>query len=278
MSRRGWTLHELLISLGVMGGVIGLAAHAATAQLRFFAGSAEVASVRTQISHASTIAASVLWGLSASGGDIIAAQDSAIEVYAPIGSALVCASTAGNIIMTTPTSPGQTLASFPESPGVGDRLLVLLNDSSGSTWLTMRPASSATTSAGCPHFAAQTSSLAMPLVEPIALPAGAPLRFARRTRLSLYRGSDTRWYLGTRAWNGDVQAFNTVQPVAGPLSPYSHQPDRTGLRFVYRGADGLDLADPVDTRLIASITVVARSRSVRFEDSTSLTVALRNAP
>ena len=58
MTRRGWTLHELLISLGVMGGVIALAAHAATTQLRFFAHASENTALRNQVEQATSIAAS----------------------------------------------------------------------------------------------------------------------------------------------------------------------------------------------------------------------------
>ena len=63
MKRRGWTLHEMLISLGVMSGVMAIAAHAATSQLRFFKDAGELATLRGQIGHASTIAATMLWSV-----------------------------------------------------------------------------------------------------------------------------------------------------------------------------------------------------------------------
>lgn len=277
MRRRGFTLHELLISLGVMSVVIALAAHAATAQLRFFAGSGELIALRNQIGQASTIAATILWGVSPPGGDIIVAQDSAIEVEMPIGTSFVCSSAPGSVTMAAPGGRGNTLASFTETPEVGDRLHVLFGDSVGSTWLTLRPTSASTAAGGCGQFPDVAQSLVFTLQEQIALPPGAPLRFSRRARLSLYRGSDARWYLGTRTWNGPNQTFNTVQPVAGPLSPYSDDASRTGLRFVHRDNDGLELPAPVDVRRVASVTIVARSRSTRFEDSTVVMVALRNA-
>ena len=278
MTRRGFTLHELLISLGVMGGVIALAAHAATAQLRFFSGSGELASLRNQISYAAGIAAAVVSGVSAAGGDILVAQDSALEVELPIAMSFVCAATPGVVTMAAPAPSGNTLASFSETPGPGDRLQVLFADSLGATWLAFRPTSAPTATSACSQFPAFSGSLTFTLLEPIALPAGTPLRFSRRTRLSLYRGADSRWYLGSRSWNAETQTFNTIQPVAGPLRPYSHASDRTGLLFLYRGPDGAALPTPVDGHRVASVTIVTRSQTGRFEDSTAVTVALRNAP
>ena len=274
--RRAFTLHELLISLGVMSVVIAIAAHAAAAQLRFFSGSGELVALRNQIGHAGTIAASVLWGVSAPGGELLVAQDSAIEVEMPIGSSFVCASAPGMVVMATGTPRGHTLASFTETPNEGDRVQVLFADSLGVTWLAVRPAAPPTVSAGCAQFPQAAGSLTLSLQEQIALPPGAPLRFFRRTRFSLYRGSDARWYLGTRTWNAQTRDFNAVQPVAGPLNPYSQDAGLTGLRFVYRDSTSVELASPVDARRVASITIIARSKSVRFEDSTAMTVALRN--
>jgi hypothetical protein len=104
MMRRGWTLHELLISLGIMTGVIGIAAHAATVQLRFFADSGDLATLRNQMGHAATIAAAGLWGVSPSGGDVVVALDSAIEVHLPIGASFVCASSPGVVTMAAASS------------------------------------------------------------------------------------------------------------------------------------------------------------------------------
>jgi hypothetical protein len=208
---------------------------------------------------------------------VVVAQDSAIEVEMPIGYSFVCSSSPGVIVMAGGAPAGNTLASFTETPNEGDRGEVLFADSLGLTWLTVRPAAPPTGTEGCAQFADAPAGFTLSLREQLSLPPGAPLRFFRRTRLSLYRASDSRWYLGTRHWNAATQSFNAVQPVAGPLSPYSHDPGRTGLGFVYRDANNVELAMPVDPRSVAGITVTARSKSARFEDSTAITVALRNA-
>ena len=277
MKRRGWTLHELLISLGVMGGVMALAAHAATTQLRFLTSAEESTGLRNQIEQAGAIAASVLWSVSSGGGDVVVALDSAIEVQMPVGASFVCGSSPGFVTIAAPVARGNTLAGFSATPGLGDRMLALFEDSVGATWLTLRPAAIPTPAPGCGHFPGTIEARTISLLEPIVVPPGAPIKFTRTVRLSLYRGSDKRWYLGSKEWNAEQQSFNSIQPVAGPLSPYSQDPDRTGLRFEYRDAEGHALLDPVATTRIASITIVARATTSRFEDSVSVMVALPNA-
>lgn len=277
MTHRGWTLHEMLISLGVMSAVMAISAHAATSQLRFIKGAAELAALRGQIGHASTIAAAMLWGVSPVGGDIRVAQDSAIEAHVPIGASFACSSTPGRVTMPARTIRGNTLASFVDTPEAGDRVIVLFEDSVGASWLTLHVAMPPAIDAGCAQFPGVSETRSLILREQIIVPPGAPLRFTRLVRLSLYRGSDSRWYLGSRDWNSELQRFNSVQPVAGPLRPYSQDRGQTGLAFVYRDSAGGELLPPVEPTRIASITIVSRATSARFEDSTAVTIGLRNA-
>jgi hypothetical protein len=276
MKRPGWTLHEMLISLGVLSGVMALAAHLAAGQLRFFRNAGQLASLKGQIGHASGIASSVLWGVSPSAGDIAIALDSAIEVHMPIAAALACASTPGRVTVAQPVA-GPTLASFMETPGAGDRMQALFEDTLGVTWLTFHVAGLGATESGCIHFPHVVEARTVALQEPIAVAPGSALRFTRPVRLSLYRGSDRNWYLGMRDWNGESQRFNTIQPVAGPLKPYSADAAQTGVLFVYRDDEGVPLPIPADPMLIASITVVSRATHGQFSDSSAVTIALRNA-
>ncbi|MGH7695898.1 MAG: hypothetical protein ACRENH_13005, partial [Gemmatimonadaceae bacterium] len=143
----------------------------------------------------------------------------------------------------------------------------------------------------CATLGGTDATWLLTLREPIAIPEGAPLRFTRTARFSLYKASDGRWYLGARDWNGDAERFNSIQPVAGPLQAYSANPSESGLLFVYRDASGTQLPRPADGARIASITVTSRAVSDapvrvrglasaangRYADSSSITVALRNA-
>jgi type II secretory pathway pseudopilin PulG len=291
VSRRGWTLHEMIVSLTVMGIVVGLAAQAATGQLRFFRGVGEIVALRSQIGHAAGVAASVLWGASSVGGDITVAQDSAIEMHSTIGSAVACESAPGRItIPAAAVAPGNALAAFVASPNEGDRVIALFEDSLGTTWLGLHATSASTSGASCVHFPSVTATWTVELREPLTVPAGTALRFTRPLRLSLYRASDNRWYLGAKDWNGAAQRFNSIQPLAGPLKAYSGDPAKTGLHFGYWDSQGLAMPDPVDVNRIASITIVARGEAARpvrvgglksgpgdaYSDSAAVTVGLRN--
>jgi type II secretory pathway pseudopilin PulG len=277
MPRRGWTLHEMLISLAVMGGVFGLAVHLALGQMRFVRSASELSAVRLQAEQATRIASAVLWSVSPVSGDILVALDSALEVRMSVGVSAVCASQPGRA--TIPSAEplgGNTLTSFVAEPSHGDGLAALFQDSLGTTWLTLRVSQVERVSAPCGYFS-RTSDRALTLVEPIVLPPGTPVLVTRRVRLSLYRGSDAQWYFGSRDWNAELDRFNTTQPVAGPLRAYSGDAARTGLRFTYTNSAGDALSPPVDLRAIAGITITARAARGELEDSSIVTLALRNA-
>jgi hypothetical protein len=94
--------------------------------------------------------------------------------------------------------------------------------------------------------------------EPIAHLAGTVLRVTRPVRYSLYRGGDSRWYLGQRDWNVASLRFNTIQPVSGPFSSASSH----GLVFQYVDSMGAALPIPVsDPRAISLIHVDLRGQS-----------------
>jgi hypothetical protein len=281
----------MLISLAVMGVVTGLAAHAAVAQLRFFQGVGEVTAVRGQVTEVGAIVAAVLWGVSPADGELLAATDSAIEVSAPFGAAVVCAGGPGTLTLAAPEASGNTLASTDDLPEAGDAAKLFIADSTGGGWINVSMASPVSTGAPCPGFPAAARTWQLQLREPIVVPSGAVLRWTRRIRLSLYRASDTRWYLGVRDWNVAAQRLNTIQPVAGPLLPYSSDAAQSGLRFRYAEPDGGALTTPGDLARVAAISVTVRAdakRPVRmpglaqtargrYTDSSAVTIALRNA-
>lgn len=290
--RRGWTLHEMVISLSVGAGIVALAVHAALGELRFFRGAGEIAAVRGQLHHTTGITRALLWGVSRPGGDITAALDTALELRVSLGTAVVCESGAAWVIIPAAGgAAGNTLSAFVESPQPDDRVAAYFEDSAGGTWLTLRVAAAPVGGAGCPRFPSVTSAWTVALQEQLIVPAGAVLRFMRPIRVSLYRASDGRWYLGARDWNAESARFNTIQPVAGPLDPPSPEPARAGLRFEYLDGNGDALADPVDPSLVAAVRIVARGASPRpvrvagmstsmgerYVDSAAATFALRNA-
>jgi hypothetical protein len=277
MNHRGWTLHEMLISLAVMSGVFGLAVHLALGQMRFVRSASERSAIRLHVEQATRIASAVLWSLSPANGDILVALDSALEVRMPVGVSVVCSAQAGRVRIPAPEPlGGNTLTSFVTEPARGDGLFALFHDSLGMTWLNYRVGDVERVSAPCEHFSSN-SDRTVSLLEPVVLAPGTPLLVTRRVRLSLYRSSDGHWYLGSRDWNADLDRFNGTQPVAGPLRAYSADAAITGLRFSYSNVAGEALELPVDVRSIAGITIAARAQRGQFEDSSVVTLALRNA-
>lgn len=287
--RSGFSLHEMLISLTILGAVMGLAAHAAARHARLFRGIDELAVARDHATHTSAIAERVLWGVSPRGGDLIAAHDTALEVRMPVGSAVVCEGWPGRLVIPAPTdSAGHTLAAFLDTPQPGDRISALFADSLGAAWLTLHVAVSPVADA-CARYPGVASAWSVVTNEQLVVPSGAVLRFTRPLRLAMYRASDSRWYVGAREWNAEQQGFHTIQPIVGPLRPPSDNESMTGLLLVYRDTSGARLFPPFDPAGVASVTIVTRtltSTPVRIEglpgfgsrraDSATVTIALRN--
>lgn len=76
---------------------------------------------------------------------------------------------------------------------------------------------------------------------------GAPVKFTRRVRYSLYRAGDGETYLGLREWSAALGAFAGQQPVAGPLS---------------RAGSGFRYADSLGNRVIPSPSVIGQLAQV----------------
>lgn len=281
----------MVISLAVAAGVLGLAAHMALGQLRFYRGMADVTAVRMQLDHASGIVTSLLWGTSPKSGDIIAALDTALELRVTLGTAVTCESSPGRITIPAATSSrGNSMGAYVESPEPGDHIAAFLDDSLPG-WIALRVSSFPARGGGCALFPTVAETWTLDLVEQIALPPGTALRFTRPLRLSFYRGSDGQWFLGARDWNGMTQRFNTIQPVAGPLRPYDGDVEKTGLLFSYFGSDGTPLNTPAEPARIAGVRVVTHGLSARavqtpgittdpgarYSDSKVVSVAFRNA-
>jgi prepilin-type N-terminal cleavage/methylation domain-containing protein len=288
MTRRGFTLHEMLISMLVLSGVLGLAGHLATRQLRFFRGAEELATTRDHVAQTGAVAERILWAIAPSAGDVIAATDTALEIRMPVGTAIVCAAAPGRVTVPEPAAAeGNALSAFHDSPQTGDHAAAYLHDSLGASWMTLRVVAAPVGDACATLGPGPGWSIA--IAEPHLIANGTVLRFTRPLRLATYRASDGRWYLGAREWNGDSQSFNTIQPVVGPLQPPHTDEGRAGLRFHYADAAGARLFPPFDAGRIASISIITRSltsspvrieglsRSGQLEDSAAVTVALRNA-
>ncbi|HEY6088461.1 MAG TPA: type II secretion system protein [Gemmatimonadaceae bacterium] len=296
------TLVELAVVLalvGLIGTTIGMTL---LRQQRFYRGATELLQAREGVRDALDLLATDIRGMSIA-DTVRLFADSAMEFFANIGSSVVCQTASGTSVGLPNASfgRGNTLTSFLVQPDTGD-IAVLHRDSNdaGSEWERHRitgfgsrsPGTSCQASSG---FVQQTEidagrtgfnlELATALSAQVKL--GAPVRFIRRGRYSLYRASDGRWYLGYRRCDSvGVSGCGAIQPLSGPYRNFSTNPRTTGLLFEYFDAAG-NRVPPTGSPLdIARVDVTARAESrqrILVEggistpaDSATVVIAVRN--
>lgn len=275
--KEGASLLEILIVvslLGVIGGAIGTTL---LRQQQFFRGTAELLSAREGVRDAAEILSSDIMGTSVRGDTLRLMADSAIELFVNIGSSVACDIQSGRAITLPPESgaAGNTLTALLVEPDTGDLALIHRDsaDASGSEWERHRIAAISGKLAPLSCMSAFTGAL------PIegGLPAGgfvlsletsasahvtrgAPIRFVRRVRYSLYRATDRRWYLGYRRCNAiGPSVCGAVQPVSGPFRPYTSDSATSGLFFRYLDSAGRSLGPGDSPLALARVDIVARA-------------------
>ena len=288
-ARTGSTLMELTVALPIAAllGMVAVALLLNTHKLaRRLDSTTEIA---RELRQASAVLVSEIRPLSAR--DVLAWTDTSLEINGVAGSGIVCATPAANIIELLPHTGNDALrTSWFAAPQAGDLVHSVANDSamvphdgkwrasslltyttSASSQCTVRPLMTLG-AASADHVVRLT--LASALATRPSL--GSPVRITRRTRYSLYKASDARWYLGRKTYNGITWA--TIQPVAGPLD----KPVQRGLLIQVRDSASNKLP-PGSVRTPHSIALMLRSSSawVRVggqpgaRDSVVLAVALR---
>ena len=301
-TRTGVTLAELavvLALLGIVGSTIGVTL---IRQQRFYRTATEVLRAREGIRDAAELLSTDIRGTSVA-DTVRLLADSAMEFFANIGSSVVCEVTSGTVVALPGASskPGNALTAFLAQPDTGD-IAVFYGDSLAgpSQWERHRIAGfSVRTVATCPRsspfvrgpgpdagvrggFLLDLSTLLSPHVRP-----GAPVRFIRRGRYSLYHASDGGWYLGYRRCNAaSVSACGSIQPLSGPYRAYSSDPRNTGLLFEYFDDSGRRLADGASPLALARVDITARSEGRQRivvegrvnipADSGTVAIAIRN--
>jgi len=300
-SRWGFTLVELAMVLGILGVVGSAIGLTLLRQQRFYRGTEELVGAREGVRDAIEILSTDIRGMSIADTARLLA-DSAVELFASLGSSVVCQVAGSEIGLPAGTTPrGNTLTAFLTQPDTGD-LALFLRDSAdaGSLWERHRIAafsarSKATTCPPSTGFAAaddvDATGTAFVVVLSTSLSdhvhRGSPVRFIRRGRYSLYRSSDGSWYLGYRRCNAlGPSVCGAIQPLSGPYRAYSSNPRSTGLLFEFFDASGSRLTPGSASLALARIDITARSergQSVAVEgrgwipaDSASVSIAVRN--
>jgi hypothetical protein len=305
LSRRaGVTLLELTIALVLGGVVLAVVVSIGVLQERIYRGVADALDNQEQLRHAAAVLPVDLRGASVPGGDLVAGElrDSSIELRRTVGTGVVCELTAHGIALP-PSGRGRALASFLSSLDAGDTAWVYHDSAGSDRWQGYEVQAIGHSLTACPSAAPMALVPAAADGQPrltidlgvdtaaTGLSVGAPVRFTRLARYSVYRASDRAWYLGFRDWNAVSGQFNIIQPVSGPYASWNAR-SPGGLRFSYKDVSGLELGPPVaDPRAVALIEILASTRTARpiefsgptalgsdgrHADSISVVIALRN--
>ena len=301
-ARCGVTLTELVVvlaMLGLVGSTIGVSL---VRQQRFYRGATDLLRSREGVRDAMELLSTDIRGMSVA-DTVRLLADSAIEFFANVGSSVVCDAPAGTAVGLPGLSPrrANALTSFLTQPDTGD-IAVFHRDSieGGSEWEAHRISRLAARPIGstCPpssRFGGQAEvaldgtgfllELATPLSSHVG--AGAPVRFIRRGRYSLYRASDGSWYLGYRRCNAVGSSCGAIQPLSGPYRGYSSNPRTTGILFEYFDRTGAPLESNASPLGLARVDITARADGGQqigigeqpgiISDSATITIAIRNS-
>jgi prepilin-type N-terminal cleavage/methylation domain-containing protein len=302
--RSGFTLIELMIVVVLLGLIGTMLTGVLVRQQRFHRAVASVTDARARMRDIATILPTDLRGISSAGKDILAISDTSMQFRAFLGSSILCRYGAADQIelppqVLTPTAPTNSVTTRPSvltawinPPGIND-VAFIYNDSlnagnADDSWtrFTIIDTSSVTTDAYCPSTANPTFTKAADIGKrryKLQLDAnpnqaqvkiGAPMRFAREVRYSIYLASDNQWYVGyqTCAANATVTlpgVCGTREVLAGPVLAATTDTLTSGLFFVYYNKKGTRLTALSAADTIARISVGVRTMSESLRRATS---------
>jgi hypothetical protein len=206
--------------LGVLGSAIGLTL---LRQQRFYRGTEELVGAREGVRDAIEILSTDIRGMSIADTARLLA-DSAVEMFASVGSSVVCHIAGSEIGLPAGTSPVEThhrtllsptRVTRAVPPGLSRCRQPLGAPSDSCVQRTFEG-----DDVSSDGFARRTMSMrlerrSLSFVDFLSdhVHRGAPVRFIRRGRYSLYRSSDGSWYLGYRRCNAlGPSVCGAIQP------------------------------------------------------------------
>jgi prepilin-type N-terminal cleavage/methylation domain-containing protein len=298
VTRRAFTLVELLIVVTVLGIVMVALTKVIVGQQRFYRGASEMIETQDNVRDAVDLLRSELRGISPRStdlnatGDITAMSRTSIRFFEPVASSVVCAIGANRTSVTSPPlrlASNTGLTSWSSTPKQGDSVLVFdpsqTTSMSDDRWDAFTLSAVPTAGATCPTTTGFTvggeASKGYTFTLSGALPAtvpsqGSPIRVFRQVQYRLYAADDGQWYLGYQECPDN--ACTTIQPVSGPYA------GANGLAFTYYDATGAVTANPAAVVRI-QVTARAATRSTDFipglqvarrVDSLTATIGVRN--
>jgi type II secretory pathway pseudopilin PulG len=251
------TLIELIVAVVLAAIVLGTATASSLRQQHSHASLLSTTDTDAQIRAATLVMASQLELLDPLAGDLIQgeADDSAMQVRAPVAQSLACRREVGAATLVPDVPSTIALGGVVSTPRAGDTLWWLADSAWRASKLT--GVNSVTVACGLALGTGRTVQLVLGTLDTIE--TGSPIRVTRQTRYSIYRASDGTYQLGVREWNDSTHRFSAPQPVAGPLL-LRRGSRRSGFR--YFDATGVELTastGPIDVAAVARIRISAQS-------------------
>ena len=295
--RRGFTLIEILIAMTLLGIIGSIVTTVLVRQQRFHRAVGQVTDARARMRDIATILPTDLRSISTAGKDILFITDTSIQFRAFVGAAVLCRYVPGEPtkIELPPTElvSGNVLASWINPPQPND--IAYLYDSGtkdgniDDAWAVFQVADTVSDddSGWCPTSTGFTAAgdaskvryrltlSSAPTQTRVEL--GAPIRFAREVRYSIYLATDAQWYVGyqTCTPNFSGGALTNVagscgarEVLAGPVKPGTADTLTSGLFFVFRTRTGTRVTS-VGNDTIASVNVGLRTTSGSLLGATS---------
>lgn len=294
--RRGFSIAELLITLGILS-VIGLiVSRIMIGQQRFFQRTNEQMEMRRELRSAMSLIPADLRSISSSGGDLTDFSANSIQFRAVIGASIICNKVSATQMELPPLDMARnTLTSWYTKPVPGDTLWVF-NDSlargaEDDEWKALRITSVQEAATYCPLSpyldALDVGKLRYRVTVAAnmgdSVKAGSAIRFTRSTRYFLDDEESGAWYLHREeyrngGWSDPVAVSG---PYAAPVNGGG------GMRFAYFDSLGAPVNNVALSRDVSRIDLLLRAKgnkssgtfgttSTDNTDSLAFRIALRN--
>ncbi len=287
LTRRGFTLVELLVALVLLGLVSAAIYRVLVNNQRIYQAQTQRIDLQQNIRAAVTLLPSELRELDAADGDIVAMTATSLTVRGTRQMAFICAVPVvgvpvGGVAPVTMTIRADPFYNVRDFATATDSIFVYYEGDEGTIaddgWV--RGRITAIANLNCPDGAAgrQLATALFFGANQIAatgrIQNGSPVRGYEPVTYSVYQAADGRWYLGYQSLSGG----GVRQPLIGPLL------DANGVTFDYFGVDGAVTAVPAQ---VAQIRITLRAQTAApirtadgpqryVTDSIVTTVSLRN--
>lgn len=297
-ARAGFTLIELMITVSLLGIIGAMLTGILVRQQRFHRAVANVSDARARMRDIATIMPTDLRGISTAGGDILSISDTSMQFRAFVGASVLCNFFSTTVIELPPRLlhhqltkdgdvTGGVLTAWINPPEEDDIAYIYDDGAEGGnvddswTAYAITAVASEANSAWCPsdNVPAYTSSddnsavryhiTLAPAPDQATVKIGAPIRFAREVRYSVYQAADNNWYVGFQRC--PLGECGDREVLAGPVLSASEDTLTSGLFFVYYNRLGTRMEALSATDTIARINVGIRTTSESLLKATTKT-------